>query len=365
MGLVVIPIALALFFIAILDEGLPLQAPVGIVDLDHTPMSRRLTRNLGASELLQISDKQYNSYNEALDGVKRGEIMGFFVIPEHFERDAEAQTGTNLAFYCNLTYYVPGSLVYKAFKTMAVTSAGEVVTTSLVGKGLSPELSRVALMPLVLDIRPVGNPWISYAYYLGPSFIIGSVGLMALLMSVFVFMSEIKEGTSRSWLDAAGNHIATAIFGKLIPLTLVLTVVAVFVHSLIFHYCGYPMNGNEWNMLLGLLLFIIACESLGVVLASIIPSPRFALSLASLIGILTFSIAAFSFPVEAMYGSIGIFSYILPVRYYFLIYIDQALNGIDLYFSRWWYVGLLCFPIAATLVAPLMRRWSRHPVYVP
>ena len=66
-----------------------------------------------------------------------------------------------------------------------------------------------------------------------------------------------------------------------------------------------------------------------------------------------------------MYGGIAIFSYILPVRWYFLIYIDQALNGMALYFSRYYYAALLVFPILAMLFAPLLRRAARKPVYVP
>lgn len=363
-GLVVVPVLLAVFFVTLLGEGLPLKAPAGIVDLDNSPMSRQLVRNLDATELVSFH-RRYGSFNEAMDGIQKGEIMGFFVIPDRFEREAVSGRGPTLTFYSNLTYYVPGSLVFKGFKTMAVTTSGKIVRTDLVGKGFSADLAEVALQPLVLDMHPVGNPWLNYAYYLGPSFIIGSIGLMAMLMTVFSLTQEIKRSTAPALYAAAGGKVWVAIVGKLFPQTVILFIVALFCHSLLFHWNHYPMNGNEWGMLLGLLLFVVACQSFGVFLCSVLPNPRLALSLASLTGILTFSIAAFSFPVEAMYGGIAIFSYILPVRYYFLIYIDQALNGVPLYFSRWWLVGLLCFPAVAAIAAPLCRRWMRHPVYVP
>lgn len=82
-------------------------------------------------------------------------------------------------------------------------------------------------------------------------------------------------------------------------------------------------------------------------------------------GILAFSIAGFSFPVENMYGAIGIFSYILPVRWYFLIYIDQALNGIDLYYSRYFYVALIMFVLGACAIAWRLKKRCLNPVYVP
>ncbi len=75
-------------------------------------------------------------------------------------------------------------------------------------------------------------------------------------------------------------------------------------------------------MVTAMLLFIAASQAFALTICSIIPNLRFALSILSLIGILSFSIAGFSFPVEQMYGGVGIFSYILPIRYYFL-YIYQ------------------------------------------
>ena len=96
-----------------------------------------------------------------------------------------------------------------------------------------------------------------------------------------------------------------------------------------------------------------------------IPILSLSVSVCSLTGILAFSIAAFSFPVDQMYGAIGIFSYILPIRYYFLIYIDQALNGIPLYYSRFYYIALLVFPLIGLLGLGRLRKRCLNPVYVP
>ena len=81
--------------------------------------------------------------------------------------------------------------------------------------------------------------------------------------------------------------------------------------------------------------------------------------------ILAFSLAAFSFPVQQMYGAVGIFSYILPVRYYFLIYADQALNGISLYYSRFYYIALLIFPLVGLIGLSRLKKHCLNPVYVP
>lgn len=364
MGFIVVPVLLALFFVELLKPGLPLKIPSGIVDLDNSTISRQLVRNLNSSELINFTES-YDSYNAAMDGVKNGDIYGFFVIPRNFERDAVNGTGPSLTFYSNLTFYVPGTLMFKGFKTMAVTTSGGIVKTDFVSKGIPSDLANLVIMPLVVNEHPLNNPWISYAYYLGPSFIIGSLGLMAVLMTVFSFTQEIKRGTSPQLYATAGYRTGTAILGKLFPQTVILFIVGLFCHSLMFHWFHYPLNGNEWNMILGLFLFIVAAQSFALIIVSALPNPRLALIVAALTGILTFSIAAFSYPIEQMYGAIAITSYILPVRYFFLIYVDQALNGLALYYSRYWFIGLLCFPLLAAIMSPLNRRWLRHPVYVP
>lgn len=118
-------------------------------------------------------------------------------------------------------------------------------------------------------------------------------------------------------------------------------------------------------MILAMVLLVIASQWFAVILCCAVPNLRLAVSLCSLSGILAFSIAAFSFPVEQMYGAIGIFSYILPIRYYFLIYIDQALNGIPLYYSRIWFMALLVFPLLGLLGLRRLASRCLNPVYVP
>lgn len=188
---------------------------------------------------------------------------------------------------------------------------------------------------------------------------------MVFLMATFAITQEIKTGTSPRWLQAAGGRIGTAVIGKLLPQTVIFTIIGWGVNSLLFHWNHFPMNGQEWWMILGMPLFVIASQSFAVVMCSIFPNPRLALSLCSLTGILAFSLAAFSFPVEAMYGAVAIFANILPVRWYFLIYGDIALDGWPVYYSRLYFVALLVFPMVATLAAPLMKRALRKPVYVP
>lgn len=362
-AMMLVPLLGAFFFASLMREGLPKKIPSAIVDLDGTQFSSTLSRSLAASELIDV---QYTpaTYHEAMELLDRGEIYGFFLIPHDFEADALGGRTPSLAYYSNMTYFVPGTLSYKAFKTMAVTTSGAIVETSLVDKGVPGDMAATILQPMVVDAHPVGNPWVNYNYYLSNSFLPGLIELMVMLVTVFSICQEIKRATSPQWLHTAGGSLTTALLGKLLPQTLIFTVIGWGCEAYFYCYLHFPCH-HPGAMIAAMPLLVIASQSLALVVVSAVPNLRLGLALCSLLGILAFSIAGFSFPVEDMYGAVGIFSYILPVRWFFLIYADQALNGIALYYSRFYFVALLVFPIVATLMAPMLKKRLMHPVYVP
>lgn len=362
--MLVVPVAFAVFFLSLLNEGLPLKSPSAIVDMDHTSMSRQAARSLQALELISVNEKAMN-FHEAMAMVDKGQIFGFFYIPEGFQKDALSGRTPTLSYYSNMAYFVPGTLSFKGFKTLAVSTSGSLVKTTLVSVGVGDNLASAILQPVVVQDHELGNPWTNYSIYLSNSFIPGFIELMVMLVAAFSICEEIKRGTSVEWLRVAGGSMWTAVAGKLLPQTVVFSVVGIFVQSLLYGYFHFPMNGSMWAMILAMVLLVVACQALALLLSSVFVNLRLAVSSVSLLGILAFSVTGFSFPVQNMYGGMSIFSYILPVRYYFLIYIDQALNGIPLFYSRWYFVALMLFPLAACSMLWHLKRACLKPVYVP
>lgn len=365
MCVVIVPLAMTAFFVSLLDKGVAEQVPSAIVDLDHSEMSRRVVRNL---ESMQQVDVRYklDSYTEAMDYVKRGEIMGFFLIPDNFGDDALSGRQPELSYYINFGYIVPGSLLVKGYTTMSMLANGAVVQGLLSAKGMPEVEITPILQPFVNKVHQLGNPTMNYGVYLVNSFAPGVLALMVLLVTAYNITAEIKNGASREWIDAAGGSIIVALVGKLLPLTMLFTIVGWVMQIVFYGMAQYPMNGEMWVMLLAMGLLVVACEALAVVVCAIVPNPRYALSVCSLFGVLAFSLGGYSFPVEDMYPGLGIFSYILPMRYYFLIYIDQALNGLELVYSRYYFVALAVYPLVAMLFLPRLKKVMQKPtVYVP
>lgn len=168
--MVLVPFGVTWFFIDMMDPGLPMKVPTAVVDLDQSPLSRKVTRNLASSQALAV-DYKAESFHEAMDDVRSGKIFGFFYIPEGFQRDAVSGRGPMLSYYSNLTFFVPGTLAFKGFKTVAVTTSGGVVQTSLVQSGVDEASVGALLQPVVINESGIHNPWLNYNIYLSNSFL--------------------------------------------------------------------------------------------------------------------------------------------------------------------------------------------------
>ena len=363
-AMMAVPIGCALFFMSLLREGLPTKVPVAVVDNDNSALSRQMIRDLDATQLLDINS-YYDSYQAAFEAVRRGEIYGFFVIPNEFEKNAVAGHSPTLTYYSNMAYFIPGTLSFKGFKTIAVTTTGSVAAMQLVSTGLERDAVGALIQPLAVQDHLIGNTWSNYSIYLCNSFAPGVLALMIMLVTVFSICEEIKRGTSVAWLESARGSIIVALLGKMLPHTLIFSIVGIFIQSLMYGYNHYPLNCTLRVMILAMMLFVVACQGFALFICSVLPNLRLALSVVSLLGVLSFSITGFSFPVENMYGAVAIFSHIVPVRYYFLIYVDQALNGIPLYYSRWYFVALAIFPLVATTMLWRLKKACKNPIYIP
>lgn len=362
--MVIVPLGCAFFFLNLMNEGLPLKVPVGMVDMDHSALSRRIGRSLNASELVDIS-VDCESFHAAIDKVRSGEIFGFFYIPTNFQEKALGGRTPTLSFYSNMTVFVPGTLTFKGFKTIAVSTSGGIVQTTLTSTGLDNGTVGSLIMPLRTDVHPISNPWTNYSIYLSQSFLAGMIALLVLLVTSFSICQELKHGTSPQWLATSRGSMTLALAGKLLPQSVVFISVGVAIQAIMFQYLHFPLNCPSWHMILAMVLLVLSSQAFAVVIVEILPNLRLSMSICSLVGILCFSIAGFSFPVENMYGSVGIFSYIVPIRYYFLIYIDQALNGHPLYYSRIYYIVMLAILLVPVLGLRRLRNRCLNPIYVP
>lgn len=362
-GIFLLPLFCFLLLSSEMENGLPAKTPAGVVDHDGSSLSRQITQSLNGMQLVSITEMP-ESFTEARHLMQEGKIYGFFLIPENFEADLLSGRSPQISFYTNMTYYVPASLLFKTFKSTAVYAKAGVASNVIANVGFTIDPVPL-LQPVNIVTRGISNPSLNYSIYLCVSFIPCVVQLMIFLITCFSLGQEIKYKDSPRLMQLARGSIVRALAGKLLPQTLIWMVIIIFMESWLFRWQGYPMHGSWLWITLSEVLFVLASQGFALFIFGLLPNLRLSLSVCALLGILSFSIAAFSFPMQSMYSAIGIFSYIVPTRYNFLIYIDQALNGIDIYFSRWWFVAYFVFMLLPLTILPKLKKAFLRPVYVP
>ena len=362
--MVIAPLFCYVFFTTLMASGLPTDLPVGAVDLDNSNTSRKLLRNLDAFSQTGIVE-QYNSVNEARHAMQQGKIYGFFYIPAHLSAEDQSQRQPTLSFYTNNSYLIAGSLLFKDMKMMGELASGSAARSVLYAKGATESQAMAFLQPIVIDTHPLNNPWLNYSVYLCNTLLPGVLMLMIFMITVYSIGVEIKDRTAREWLRTGNNSIYISLVGKLLPHTVIFTIMGIFYNVYLYGYLHFPCNSGIFSMIFATLFLVLASQSLGVVMIGTFPSLRLGLSFASLWGVISFSISGFTFPVMAMHPVLQALSNLFPLRHYFLIYVDQALNGYSMAYSWINYMALLIFMMLPFLVIHRLKKALIYYKYMP
>ncbi len=355
------PLFCFVFFTSLMAEGLPTDMPLGLVDNDNTTTSRSLARNLDAFEMTSIKE-QYANVTEAREAVQRGDIYGFYYIPKGTTRKAQRQELPVVSFYTNYSYLVAGSLLYRDMRTMSELASGAASRTVLYAKGATERQAMALLQPIVIDSHAINNPWLNYNVYLSNVILPGLLMLFIFMVTVFSIGTEVKYNTVHDWLIMARGSMFHALAGKLLPQTLIFFLIGIAFAIGLYGVLHFPCHCGLPTMLLVMFLGIIGAQGLGVFMFAMLPTLRMSLSFASLWGVISFSICGMSYPVMAMHPTLQGLSLLFPLRHYFLLYVNCALDGYPLMNAAPYVVGLLLFALLPLL---LLRRLKKMLLVVP
>lgn len=353
--MVIAPLFCYFFFTSLMHEGLPESLPLGVVDEDHTVTSRNLVRNLDAFQMTDVV-KTYPNVTEARKAVQQGHIYGFYLIPQGTTSEAQSQRLPTVSFYTNYSYLVAGSLLYRDMRTMSELASGAASRTVLYAKGATERQAMAYLQPVVIDMHAVGNPWLNYNVYLSNVIIPGMLGLFIFMITVYGLGTELKFNTADELMQRSGGSVIVAVTGKLIPQLLVFLLSGTLYVLYLYAYLHFPCHCGLARMWCIMALLVMACQGMGVFMFTMFPTLRLGLSFASLWGVISFSISGMSFPVMAMHPILQGIANLFPLRHYFLLYVNSALDGYPLANAWPFVLALLAF---ALLPWPCMFRLKK------
>ena len=352
--MVLFPILVIFFFTSIMDDGLPTEMPVGVVDLDNTTMTRALGRRLDGFQMSKVV-AHYPNMTEARRAIQRNEIYGFLYIPKGTTEKLLASRQPKISYYYSYTTLAAGSMVMKDMKTIATLGSAAVGQATLRAKGVTDRQMQALLQPISIDLHQIANPWTSYNIYLTTVMVPGIIMLFILLISSYSLGTELKFNTSRQWLQQSNNSITVAMLGKFIPQTLIWLAIVYGYEWYVFYHLGFPHLGSPWMLVLLGFLQVLAAQGFGIFAFGLMPSLRMSMSISSLWAVLSISMAGSAFPIMGMDAPLQSLSWLFPLRHYWMIYQTCVFNGYPLIESWFHFAAMTGFILLPWLVVKKIK----------
>ena len=334
-SMVVFPVLALVFFTSLMDEGLPEDMPVGVVDLDNTSTSRGLIRRLDAFQSSRVVAR-YPSVAEARRAIQENEIYAFLYIPKGTADNLLSSRRPKISYYYNMGSVMSGSLLMKDLKTISNLGSAAVGQATMRAKGFTPQQIQAFLQPIRVDLHQIANPWTNYNVYLSTVLVPGVMMLFMFLISDYSLGMELKFGRGKEWLQKADNNIVVAI-----------------------------LEGSVWMMLLLSFLEVFGSIGFGVFAFGLLPSLRMSMSVCSLWAVLSFSLAGSAFPVMGMDAPIQALTWLFPLRHYYMFYQITVFNGYPLIDAWFHLVALVGFTLLPWFVISKIKNAMLHYVYIP
>ena len=362
--MLVFPLLSLLFFTSLMDEGLPEDMPVGVVDLDNTSTSRSIIRRLDGFQSSQVVAR-YASVAEARHAIQENEIYAFLYIPKGTTEQLLSARRPKISYYYNLASIMSGALLMKDLKTISTLGSAAVGQSTMRAKGYTPEQIQAFLQPIRIDLHQIGNPWTNYNAYLTTVFVPGVMMLFMFLISAYSLGMELKFDRGKELLAKADNNIVVAILGKYLPQIMVFLVLIFFYEFYIYYVLHFPHVGG-WPMILLLaLLQVFGSIGFGIFAFGLMPSLRMSMSVCSLWAVLSFSLAGSAFPVMGMDTPIQALTWLFPLRHYYMLYQITVFNGYPLIDAWFHLVALVGFTLLPWFVMHKIKNAMLTYVYIP
>lgn len=362
--MVVFPILAMIFFTSLMDEGLPEDMPVGVVDLDNTTTSRSLIRRLDGFQSSKVV-AHYTSVAEARRAIQENQIYAFLYIPKGTTDDLLASRQPKISYYYNLASIMSGSLLMKDLKTISTLGSAGVGQATMRAKGYTQEQIMAFLQPIRIDLHQVGNPYTNYNSYLSTVFVPGIMMLFIFMISAYSLGMELKFNTGKEWLAMADNRIVVAIIGKFLTQALIWLALIFFYEFYVFSILGFPHQGSVAMLILLAVLEVFAAQGFGIFAFGLMPSLRMSLSVCSLWAVLSMSMAGSAFPVMGMDGALQSLSWLFPLRHYYMVYQICVFNGFPLLEAWFHFVAMVGFTLLPWFVIGKIKNAMLTYVYIP
>ncbi len=277
--------------------------PIAVVDHDRTPLSRKLTRHIEATQAVTVVMTGSEVF-EVKEKVRDGKLAGYVEIPRRLHAQVLRGEPVHVEVFGNAAYLVLFSEVAEAVSEAVLSLNAEIVGQRLLAIGHSSDFADRLPEPIGLDQHDLFNPDGGYANYIVPA-----VMVLILQQTFLIGICMMQVGRAPLPGGSAGLALLSGRAAAYLLLQIILLMVYLLMVYRVFHF---PHLGTMGLAVLTLLPAFLAMIFLGFTLGAFFQTRETALQIMMLVSIPALFLAGFAWPAEVIPWPLDVLGWVIP-----------------------------------------------------
>lgn len=285
--------------------GVLQRLPVAVIDLDHTAMSRQLTRMIDAHQFIELAPPVPDQA-AAERAVREGRLAGYVVIPVDFERTILRGERTRVAALVDATYVLAYRQALAGLLEAAGTLSAGIELRRATAAGAAPAVAASLREPFHVVTRPLFNATESYATYIVPAVLV-LILQQTQLVGVGLIAGTRRERERERTMAAAGlltrpgpAAALLRVAGRTAFYVLLYGVYALLYFGVIFPFEGFAVRSPAADLAWFTLPYLLAATMLAQALGAFFTDRETAMFAIVWTSLPAVFLAGFAWPREAM-----------------------------------------------------------------
>jgi ABC-2 type transport system permease protein len=351
-----VPALLAIAIWGVFSAGIARDLPMGVVDLQHSQLSRKLIQSLDASSTLSV-DYYYTNATDAKNAMIEGEIYAYAVIPAKFDQDILQHRQPQLSVFFNSQYILVAKLINSAVAQAQGYFDAQLQVMGNLTKGNTTALAAVGqAVPVSTQITALFNRNTNYAQFLVTAIVPAIWQIFMVVSTILILAAHFRIYGRKNGFEFLGEKPylrVVTVLSKYIPVFM--TQGAMFLYWF-YVLLDWPMEGNVLVILIAQWITIIACMIMGALFFFLSMDPARAMSFAGAFTAPSFAFMGITFPVTDMNTLATAWRSLLPISHYIDVQVGQASYGtsaVQSLSSLWTMIG---YVLPLLLTAAFIRK---------
>ena len=304
---------------------------LGVVDYDHSSISRQITEKFAASGYFELNNGCANSMAKCIQALRMNGIKMILVIPRNLYTDIKKSREVKLQLIGD------GS----DSNTVSIGIGYSQAIISQISAGIMLETVRsrgfdTKAIPMIEPVPRVWyNPELKSTNYIVPGLAAIIMMLISALLTSLTIVRE-KEHNTYEQLVATPLKPLELMIGKIVPYIILCLIDVTLIVSVGILWFHVPFKGNILVLSVYTILFLFCALGLGLIISAVSENQQVAV-MGTALGTLLPSIllSGFVFPIASMPAIIQALTYLVPAKYYIVALRTIFLKAGTGFFTIW------------------------------